>query len=92
MTNDNRLLRDLHDQTAEDASATMIVVARADVEEVIAVVREAINTPHSHESCWEGYYETCVFCGAAVEVEECAVDCLRKRAAALLARMGVTDE
>jgi hypothetical protein len=40
MTNDNRLLRDLHDQTAEDANATMIVVARDDLEEVIALLEQ----------------------------------------------------
>lgn len=90
---DNRLARDLAAQTEQDDPA-MVIVRRADVEEVIALVREI--TEYDPELLTDGPSGPveCFWCSAMSHAAlKHKPDCARSRAEALLARWeAVCDE
>ncbi|MHC4646799.1 MAG: hypothetical protein ACYTBJ_14975 [Planctomycetota bacterium] len=103
----NTLLRDLHDQTAEDASATMIVVAREDLEEMIAVVndqrseidrlnlliyQQVNRIDRAKRNVKDAIADIEEATRGLMILRQPQVNTLSARAETLLARMGVTDE
>jgi hypothetical protein len=78
----NTLARDLHDQTSEDANATMMIVKRADVEELIAVLKFYANSDN-----WEYDVDGLHMFAGAFDGDTVIEADKGKRAEALLARL-----